>query len=204
MMIDCPKCKVEIEQDSFYCDQCGQELKICPQCTTFGKGNRCTKCGTVLITVKQKAVEVAPAPSPAVTHAPTPAVTPAPYPAVSPTPTPAVEVNLEGTIRRPSEPVKTGTLTLVNKSSGIRLAAQHGAIIGRKNGPYASLLASQGYISGTHARFDLNPQGFWTITDLGSTNGTLVNNQKLDPNVPQALYMGTKVTIAELEFIADA
>ncbi|MEI6456407.1 MAG: FHA domain-containing protein [bacterium] len=188
MMIDCPKCKVEIEQDSCYCDQCGQELKICPQCTTFGKGNRCTKCGTVLISVKQKAVEVTPVPSPA----------------VSPAPSPKGEVNVEGTIRRPSEPVKTTGLTLVSKSSGIRLAAQHGAIIGRKNGPYTSLLASQGYISGTHARFDLNPQGFWTITDLGSTNGTFVNNQKIDPNVPQALYMGTKVTIADLEFFVDA
>lgn len=195
-MIDCPKCKVEIEQDSFYCDQCGQELKICPQCTTFGKGNRCTKCGTVLITVKQKAAEVAPVPSPA--------VTPAPSPAVTPTPSPKAEVNVEGTIRRPSEPAKTAAPVLVSKSSGIRLAAQHGAIIGRKNGPYAPMLASQGYISGTHARFDLSPQGFWTITDLGSTNGTLVNNQKLEPNVPQALYMGTKVTIADLEFLVDA
>lgn len=38
-LVNCPKCRVEIESDSYYCDQCGVELYICPQCHVFGKGN---------------------------------------------------------------------------------------------------------------------------------------------------------------------
>ena len=44
-LVNCPKCRVEIESDSYYCDQCGVELYICPQCHVFGKGKRCTQCG---------------------------------------------------------------------------------------------------------------------------------------------------------------
>lgn len=28
----CPYCKKMIDDDSLYCDQCGKELKFCPQC----------------------------------------------------------------------------------------------------------------------------------------------------------------------------
>lgn len=46
-MIVCPKCKSEIEDDSLYCDQCGDELKVCPQCQSLSRGKRCSKCGSV-------------------------------------------------------------------------------------------------------------------------------------------------------------
>lgn len=45
----CPKCKANIESDSWFCDQCGSELFICPECKIFGKGKRCTQCGTELV-----------------------------------------------------------------------------------------------------------------------------------------------------------
>ena len=41
----CPKCKAEIDTDSCYCDQCGQEMRYCQSCQKLGKGNRCTACG---------------------------------------------------------------------------------------------------------------------------------------------------------------
>lgn len=51
-MIKCPKCQAEIEDDSFFCDQCGAELFVCPKCGTLGKGKRCTRCGEPLVSVR--------------------------------------------------------------------------------------------------------------------------------------------------------
>ncbi len=49
-MIVCPKCKEEIEDDSLYCDQCGDELKVCPKCQSLSRGKRCTQCGGAVVT----------------------------------------------------------------------------------------------------------------------------------------------------------
>lgn len=51
-MVKCPFCDKEIESDSFYCDQCGQELKICSHGHGFKKGKICTECGTPLTEAK--------------------------------------------------------------------------------------------------------------------------------------------------------
>ena len=45
-MIFCPKCKSEIDSDSRFCDQCGQELFYCTRCGRVGKGLRCIFCGS--------------------------------------------------------------------------------------------------------------------------------------------------------------
>jgi pSer/pThr/pTyr-binding forkhead associated (FHA) protein len=37
-------------------------------------------------------------------------------------------------------------------------------------------------ISRNHARFDRRPSG-WTVTDLGSLNGTSVNGRRVEPNI---------------------
>ena len=47
-MIICPACKEEIEDDSHYCDQCGQQLLFCKQCGHVGLGRRCTRCGGMM------------------------------------------------------------------------------------------------------------------------------------------------------------
>lgn len=48
-MIICPSCKEEIEDDSHFCDQCGQELVYCSSCGRVGMGRRCTYCGGLMI-----------------------------------------------------------------------------------------------------------------------------------------------------------
>lgn len=53
-MMVCPFCKVSIDDDSFYCDQCGKEIFICPKCNTPGKGKVCTQDGTPLVSAKSK------------------------------------------------------------------------------------------------------------------------------------------------------
>jgi predicted RNA-binding Zn-ribbon protein involved in translation (DUF1610 family) len=50
----CAYCKADIEHDSFFCDQCGEELLICEKCGKPGKGKRCTDDGGKLISAKDK------------------------------------------------------------------------------------------------------------------------------------------------------
>ena len=53
-MIICPSCKEEIEDDSHYCDQCGQELVYCSSCGRVGMGRRCTYCGGLMVGVDEQ------------------------------------------------------------------------------------------------------------------------------------------------------
>ena len=50
-MIFCPNCKEEIDDDSHYCDQCGQALLYCSRCGRVGLGRRCTNCGGEMISL---------------------------------------------------------------------------------------------------------------------------------------------------------
>ena len=52
-MIQCPECRKMIPDDSAYCDQCGKELKWCPQCKRPKRGTECPLCGSVLIPGRQ-------------------------------------------------------------------------------------------------------------------------------------------------------
>ena len=42
-----------IPDDSAYCDQCGKELKWCPQCKRPKRGTECPLCGSVLVPGRQ-------------------------------------------------------------------------------------------------------------------------------------------------------
>ena len=89
---------------------------------------------------------------------------------------------------------------LVCSAAGIRLGLGNGAVIGRRKGDYVSAFASQGYVSGTHARLQKSASGQWEIVDLDSTNGTFVNGNRLSPNVPAVFSIGDIVRIANLDF----
>lgn len=52
-------------------------------------------------------------------------------------------------------------------------------------------------VSRNHTRLDRRPDGSYTITDLGSTNGTFLNDAKMLPNMPQAFEPGMNVRIGE-------
>ena len=51
-LVKCPFCNKEIEKYFFYCDQCGEELKVCPSGHGFKKGKICSECGTKLVEAK--------------------------------------------------------------------------------------------------------------------------------------------------------
>lgn len=63
--------------------------------------------------------------------------------------------------------------------------------IGRRAGNDLTL-GGDPYLSGRHAIVACT-DGVWTITDLGSTNGTTVNGLRLAPDMPQGLVPGDEV-----------
>lgn len=152
-LVNCPKCRVEIESDSYYCDQCGVELYICPQCHVFGKGKRCTQCGQPLVSAKATAGDSSSkdrsvAPIPAGQPASGGAANFAPSSAnqvVSPVCPSTSSVNSSASPVSPvsSEPEKTMRpgvsavplpVRLVCSAAGIRLGLGNGVVIGRRKG----------------------------------------------------------------------
>ncbi len=71
-MISCAYCKSGIEDDSFYCDQCGKEIFLCETCKQPGQGQWCEEDGGKLLAARSLTNE-----QPPVVNTPaTPAVTP--------------------------------------------------------------------------------------------------------------------------------
>ena len=229
-MQTCPKCKQLIEDDSWFCDQCGTELMVCPSCRTIKRGMTCNQCGTKLVTAKafaQNGGNIKDPTTPPVGQ-PNSGFNPPPQTGFVGQPTPntaqptpntaqqvtnpgqtAANMNSDRTTRPGATPPpppprqpqgKPGHLTCSNPQ--IRLGIGNGAIIGRR-GSYAQVFAGQGYVSGNHARLQFNANGQFEVVDLGSTNGTFVNGQQLAPNVPLAVNVGDIVKFANLEFLVQ-
>lgn len=49
----CPYCKEIIDDDSWFCDQCGKEIKYCPECHQPKRGTECPACGADLVSAKE-------------------------------------------------------------------------------------------------------------------------------------------------------
>ena len=71
-------------------------------------------------------------------------------------------------------------------------------VIGR--GKDSDLVLAAYGVSRQHARLQRVPQG-WTLTDLGSTNGTLINGRPIPAHQAYVLRPGDQVTLASLMFV---
>lgn len=69
--------------------------------------------------------------------------------------------------------------------------------LGRKSGN--AVVLADPYLSGRHAEIFAEPSGVYLI-DIGSTNGTLVNGQKLEPNDRQLLLDGDEVQLGQTKY----
>ena len=189
-LVKCPFCGKEIENDSFYCDQCGEELKACPAGHGFKKGKVCSECGTKLVEAKsgQESLVQPGASSQA---------------SVSPVKENVVIQNQDKEQLSVNEKT-TREITGPSHLDGIELKARldlkHGAIIGRTQGDYVHIFNSQGYISGIHAQINKVGNGKWEIIDKGSSNGTYLNNKKLTPDQPEEFKIGDVITFYNLRF----
>ena len=188
----CGTCKNEIDFDSFFCDQCGAEILICPKCGKTGKGKICTSDGTKLILAKDKLNTKDEASEPV-------------------KPSFVKEntlINNENKVEAPvnTQPIPSSNgneITLINNAINIKFNAKDGDIIGRKKGPFSKLFSSFKQISGSHAKISCNSQNQWEITDLDSSNGTKYNNMQLKPNIPQMLQNKSYIILANIEFLVQ-
>ena len=172
-MIICPSCREEIEDNSHYCDQCGQELVYCSSCGRVGMGRRCTYCGGLMVSADEQTAQRQTSATSLVTS-------------VGP-------VNTVSSVGN-----GIPTLTLYNPSLDIRIVGINGAVIGRRQGPYQQMFESNMYISGLHAQLVYKPDTGWNIIDKHSSNGTKLNQRDLLPDIPMSVKSGDIVTLANI------
>jgi pSer/pThr/pTyr-binding forkhead associated (FHA) protein len=72
------------------------------------------------------------------------------------------------------------------------------AVVGRASGstvPDVDCVSADTGVSRRHVQLSLGDDGTWTVTDLGSTNGTFVAGERLLPNADTPLPAGSAVKI---------
>ncbi len=60
-----------------------------------------------------------------------------------------------------------------------------------------------GYVSGKHGLIEVTDDGYF-VTDIGSTNGTMLNDAKLSPNMRTALKPEDVIRLGSMEFRVEA
>lgn len=214
--LQCPFCEKEIESDSFFCDQCGKELMVCPVGHGFKKNKMCNECGRPLIKAAETASSTPQEKTPSPQQSPEEKVEthyvdtvlgkiqvkgkPKEDLAVS-TEKEKMTGTSESTVRPEMPPAIPQFL--VNNTLNARLQLLDGAIIGRRAGNYVHIFGSQRYVSGTHARLQRNDTNVWEITDLDSTNGTFINGVRLSPHRSTPFKVGDTITFYDLKFIVE-
>ena len=204
----CAFCKSDIDNDSFYCDQCGKEQFICPVCGKSGKGKNCIEDGSKLFSPKQKSV--IPASDEIKKQNSTPHII------QLKTPIDNIVNNNSPIVLEPilSNNLSIPVLKLINLAERIDIELENGEIIGNSQGQYANVFKKYPQVSGTHAKFIYDHIKGWMVIDigssgLGSTNGTAVSNVpiinhkdilKITPNIPVILRDNTFLLIANIEF----
>jgi len=73
--------------------------------------------------------------------------------------------------------------------------------VGRRPGNDC-VIAGDPFVSGRHACLDAVGHSI-TITDVGSTNGTTVNGQRLSPSIPMSLEPGDEVTLGNGRYVVE-
>lgn len=179
--LECPSCGELIPDDSKYCDQCGVELLECVNCGALGTENFCSECGKPMISKGKSGNKSENKP----------------HVTVKPQKEEEILIDIGNTTIGGRNAVKN--LILKARKGNFILRPENEAIIGRSNSPYEHLLSDCNLISRKHGKF-LKQGRDWYIVDFGSTNGTLVNDVELQPNVPMKFQAGDVIDIGTYIF----
>lgn len=199
-MKKCPFCSAEIDDDSFYCDQCGKELKVCLDCGSFARGKVCTHCRSKNIVLAKEwhneKTEVNQQP----VHTQSVVQQPLQGKPLGKIPLDQI-LEPEATQRQPSQAAAAPVPPVVRlEGNGYVMQLDQAVgqyLLGRKTGDFVNVFGSDSYVSRQHACLQYNAgKGCWQIKDLGSSNGTSVNGTQLTPNVFCDLHIGDVVKIA--------
>ncbi len=90
------------------------------------------------------------------------------------------------------EPVPVARLVAADKDLPIMAGTN---TIGRRSGN-TIVLDGDPYVSGAHAEITTDEDGIW-LTDVGSTNGTVLNGSRLQPNIRMALKSGDEIIFGQ-------
>lgn len=194
-MSKCYKCGADIDSDSLFCDQCGAEQFVCPKCHIIGKGpnKRCGMCGSPLVPATgQQSNNGTQQQGASQPFAGTAQQQGAAKPFEAAAKQQAAAQPFAGAAQQQGAARMASYLVCQAKQVSIPLI--NGAVIGRTAGDYANILGKCIYISGMHARLTQNGS-VWSITDLGSRNGTKVNGVACQPNVPMAFKTGDTIRL---------
>ena len=197
----CPKCGTANAPEARFCLQCGQQITSqpapsagetdhCPQCNApLRQGSHfCPTCGH----------RMSPQPAPArKTPSPTPIPTPPPTPAHKPPPTPAAPQG-GGATRFLDEDFSEGESLVIRWMGGKTENYQFtkmGIRVGRA--PSNDVVVNHPAVSSKHLVLDLTPDHF-SVTDLASTNGTMLNGHQIPPNTARPFSIGDVIRIGDL------
>lgn len=111
----------------------------------------------------------------------------------------AVEVE-EAAEEAEPEPAVVGSLVSQDGSTCFELRPGT-YTIGRRQGAN-DIVIPDPYCSGRHADLSVE-DGKFTLTDVGSTNGTQVNGVKLEANTPRAVVPGDEITFGQAVFTIE-
>jgi len=94
------------------------------------------------------------------------------------------------------EPAVAPVAHLVSEETSEEFAVMPGTnTIGRR-GDNDIVLAGDPYVSGSHAQITAE-DGVFTLLDVGSTNGTMLNGAKVEPNEPTTVSIGDDIVFGK-------
>jgi hypothetical protein len=196
-MVTCPRCKNQLEDGATFCDNCGAPLTGAPQPTpaaasplppTAGGGPKCPQCGRPVVAGDAfcencGAVLSGPA-------APPYNQQPAAAGPAAPPPSRVEQQTVQPVQPSPSsEPSRLVIKTGPNPGEAFDLF-QEVMVIGRESNN--DIIIKDSEISRNHARIS-RKGGVYVLEDLGSTNGTFVNQQRL--TAPRTLVAGDEIGV---------
>lgn len=188
-MIICPICKEDIDDDSRYCDQCGHALLYCSNCGRVGVGRRCTSCGGMMVSADERLGVCSPSSRAGFASQI--------FKGVSAT-TSITRHNSTVDASYQAGTHAIPTLLLVNSSLNIRIVGINGAVIGRRQGPYREFFENNMYVSGVHAQLLYHQDSGWCVMDKHSSNGTKLNQRRMQPDISMSLKNDDILSIADV------
>ncbi len=221
----CPKGHDSTEAD--FCSECGAKIngvsptpdraanglatdnqQICPDCATphdASDGSFCEICGYNFVTGLSGELPIAPAPVSAPVASPEPSTVPPSSPTVLPPFLPAqweLHITIDPSLRLAESPdppdLPPQTIVLDKPTTLMGRTSQARAI-------YPDIaLDLDDAVSHRHAIFSLQSDGSLTLRDIGSSNGTIVNDVELKPMTDVVLKRGDSIVLGHWTRIAIA